>query len=76
MIVVSDTSVITNLAAIAHLHLLPQLYSPITIPRSPQREGNSKGRSRDRPYKRYSKTDNGIEVNPPLTLGGRVVRGN
>ncbi|MDJ1168843.1 hypothetical protein PMG71_05340 [Roseofilum sp. BLCC_M154] len=38
MIVVSDTSVITNLAAIAHLHLLPQLYSPIIIPEAVYRE--------------------------------------
>ncbi|MDJ1179908.1 hypothetical protein PJF56_13635 [Roseofilum sp. BLCC_M91] len=38
MIVVSDTSVITNLAAIAHLDLLPQLYSPIIIPEAVYRE--------------------------------------
>ncbi|BAT54310.1 hypothetical protein NOS3756_32790 [Nostoc sp. NIES-3756] len=29
MIVISDTSAITNLAAIEHLHLLPQLYTQI-----------------------------------------------
>lgn len=32
MIVVSDTSAITNLAAIQHLHLLHQLYSQVVIP--------------------------------------------
>ncbi|HYX15729.1 MAG TPA: DUF3368 domain-containing protein [Nostoc sp.] len=32
MIVISDTSAITNLAAIQHLQLLPQLYTQITIP--------------------------------------------
>lgn len=32
MIVISDTSVFTNLAAIAHLHLLQQLYDRIFIP--------------------------------------------
>ncbi|MEM1253073.1 MAG: DUF3368 domain-containing protein [Cyanobacteria bacterium P01_H01_bin.21] len=32
MIVVSDTSPITNLAAIGHLHLLQQLYGSIVIP--------------------------------------------
>lgn len=32
MIVISDTSVFTNLAAIRHLHLLQQLYDRIFIP--------------------------------------------
>lgn len=32
MIVISDTSAITNLAAIQHLQLLPQLYTQVTIP--------------------------------------------
>lgn len=32
MIVISDTSAITNLAAIEHLHLLPKLYGNVTIP--------------------------------------------
>ncbi|MEQ9000364.1 MAG: DUF3368 domain-containing protein [Coleofasciculus sp. B1-GNL1-01] len=32
MIVISDTSVLTNLAAIGHLHLLKQLYDCIFIP--------------------------------------------
>lgn len=32
MIVISDTSVFTNLAAIGHLHLLQQLYERILIP--------------------------------------------
>ncbi len=32
MIVISDTSVFTNLAAIGHLHLLQQLYERIFIP--------------------------------------------
>ncbi len=32
MIVISDTSVFTNLAAIRHLHLLQQLYDHIFIP--------------------------------------------
>jgi hypothetical protein len=32
VIVISDTSVFTNLAAIAHLHLLQQLYDHIFIP--------------------------------------------
>jgi hypothetical protein len=32
VIVISDTSVFTNLAAIAHLHLLQQLYDRIFIP--------------------------------------------
>lgn len=38
MIVVSDTSAITNLAAIQHLHLLPQLYNQVTIPEAVYRE--------------------------------------
>lgn len=38
MIVISDTSVITNLAAIQHLHLLPQLYNQVTIPEAVYRE--------------------------------------
>lgn len=32
MIVISDMSAITNLAAIQHLQLLPQLYTQVTIP--------------------------------------------
>lgn len=38
MIVISDTSAITNLAAIQHLHLLPQLYARVTIPEAVYRE--------------------------------------
>lgn len=38
MIVISDTSVITNLAAIKHLQLLPQLYNQIIIPKAVYRE--------------------------------------
>ncbi|MDZ4875811.1 MAG: hypothetical protein CLLPBCKN_005231 [Chroococcidiopsis cubana SAG 39.79] len=38
MIVISDTSVITNLAAIQHLYLLPQLYNQIIIPEAVYRE--------------------------------------
>ncbi|MDY6784240.1 MAG: DUF3368 domain-containing protein [Cyanobacteriota bacterium] len=38
MIVISDTSVITNLTAIQHLHLLPQLYNRVTIPEAVYRE--------------------------------------
>ncbi|WP_232251407.1 hypothetical protein [Oscillatoria acuminata] len=38
MIVISDTSAITNLAAIHYLKLLPQLYNQITIPESVDRE--------------------------------------
>ncbi|MEJ1933615.1 DUF3368 domain-containing protein [Nostoc sp. NIES-2111] len=38
MIVISDTSAITNLAAIEHLHLLPQLYTQIIIPEAVYRE--------------------------------------
>ncbi len=38
MIVISDTSTITNLAAIDHLKLLPQLYNQVTIPEAVYRE--------------------------------------
>lgn len=38
MIVISDTSVITNLAAIHHLKLLSQLYNQVTIPEAVYRE--------------------------------------
>jgi uncharacterized protein len=38
VIVISDTSVITNLAAIGHLHLLPQLYSQVIVPEAVYRE--------------------------------------
>ena len=38
MIVISDTSAITNLAGIQHLHLLPQLYHQVTIPDAVYRE--------------------------------------
>lgn len=38
MIVISDTSAVTNLAAINHLHLLPQLYKQVTIPEAVYRE--------------------------------------
>ncbi|GAP97090.1 DUF3368 domain-containing protein [Leptolyngbya sp. NIES-2104] len=38
MIVISDTSAITNLAAIQHLHLLPQLYDRVIIPEAVYRE--------------------------------------
>lgn len=38
MIVVSDTSVINNLAAIEHLHLLNQLYGTVLIPEAVYRE--------------------------------------
>lgn len=38
MIVISDTSVITNLAAIHHLHLLQPLYERILIPEAVYRE--------------------------------------
>ena len=38
MIVVSDTSAITNLAAIQHLQLLPQLYKQVIVPESVYRE--------------------------------------
>ncbi|WP_292709463.1 MULTISPECIES: hypothetical protein [unclassified Nostoc] len=34
VIVISDTSAITNLAAIQHLQLLPQLYTQVTIPKA------------------------------------------
>jgi predicted nucleic acid-binding protein len=38
VIVISDTSAITNLAAIGHLQLLPQLYNQVTIPEAVYRE--------------------------------------
>ncbi len=38
MIVISDTSAITNLAAIQHLQLLPQLYNQVIIPEAVYRE--------------------------------------
>jgi hypothetical protein len=38
VIVISDTSAITNLAAIQHLHLSPQLYGQVTIPDAVYRE--------------------------------------
>ncbi|MFB8789961.1 MAG: DUF3368 domain-containing protein [Potamolinea sp.] len=38
MIVISDTSVFTNLAAIQQLHLLPQLYNQVIIPDAVYRE--------------------------------------
>ena len=38
MIVISDTSAITNLAAIHHLQLLPQVYNQVTIPEAVYRE--------------------------------------
>ncbi|MFN6461630.1 MAG: DUF3368 domain-containing protein [Nostoc sp. DedVER02] len=38
MIVISDTSAITSLAAINHLKLLPQLYNQVTIPEAVYRE--------------------------------------
>ncbi|MBW4579004.1 MAG: DUF3368 domain-containing protein [Tildeniella nuda ZEHNDER 1965/U140] len=38
MIVVSDTSAITNLAAIQHLQLLPQLYNQVIVPEAVYRE--------------------------------------
>ncbi len=38
MIVMSDTSAITNLAAIDHLKLLPQLYNQVIIPEAVYRE--------------------------------------
>lgn len=38
MIVISDTSIITNLAAIQYLQLLPQLYDRVTIPAAVYRE--------------------------------------
>ena len=38
MIVISDTSVLTNLAAIQHLHLLPALYNQVIIPTAVYRE--------------------------------------
>jgi len=38
VIVVSDTSAITNLAAIQHLQLLPQLYEQVIVPEAVYRE--------------------------------------
>jgi predicted nucleic acid-binding protein len=38
VIIISDTSVITNLAAIEQLHLLPQLYNQVIIPEAVYRE--------------------------------------
>lgn len=38
MIVISDTSAITNLAAIQYLQLLPQLYNQVIIPEAVYRE--------------------------------------
>ncbi len=38
MIVISDTSIITNLAAIEYLRLLPQLYNQVFIPEAVYRE--------------------------------------
>ena len=38
MIIISDTSIITNLAAIQYLQLLPQLYDQVTIPEAVYRE--------------------------------------
>lgn len=38
MIVISDTSAITNLAAIQHLSLLPELYTHVLIPEAVYRE--------------------------------------
>jgi uncharacterized protein len=38
VIVISDTSAITNLAAIQHLQLLPQLYNQVKIPAAVYRE--------------------------------------
>jgi uncharacterized protein len=38
VIVISDTSAITNLAAIQHLQLLPQLYNQVTVPKAVYRE--------------------------------------
>ncbi len=38
MIVISDTSAITNLAAIQHLQLLPQLYNQVTVLEAVYRE--------------------------------------
>lgn len=38
MIVISDTSAITNLAAVQHLQLLPQLYTQVIIPEAVYRE--------------------------------------
>ena len=38
MIIISDTSVITNLAAIGQLHLLQKLYTKIVIPQAVYQE--------------------------------------
>ena len=38
MIIISDTSIITNLAAIQYLYLLPQLYNQVIIPEAVYRE--------------------------------------
>jgi uncharacterized protein len=38
VIVISDTSAITNLAAIQHLQLLPQLYNQVIVPEAVYRE--------------------------------------
>ncbi|MBP0030263.1 hypothetical protein [Roseofilum sp. Guam] len=38
MIIISDTSVLTSLAAISHLHLLPELYDRLIIPEAVYRE--------------------------------------
>jgi len=38
VIIISDTSIITNLAAIQYLQLLPQLYDRVTIPEAVYRE--------------------------------------
>lgn len=38
MIIISDTSAITNLAAIDRLQILPQLYNQVTIPEAVYRE--------------------------------------
>jgi uncharacterized protein len=38
VIVISDTSIITNLAAIQHLQLLPQLHNQVIIPEAVYRE--------------------------------------
>lgn len=46
MIVVSNTSPIVNLAAIRHLHLLPQLFGAITIPEAVFHEIAVKGSGR------------------------------
>jgi predicted nucleic acid-binding protein len=45
LIVISDTSVITNLAAIQHLQLLPQLYNQVIIPYLQEEVGLDLGES-------------------------------